>query len=206
MGYKPWLSIVGVYNYDNTIFDDMARPDIFGFMDYFIPELFRQAGELPLVYHNPQMLRAMIKTWSETHRAEWNKLTRTTNLQYDPIANYDRTETWTETGGYKDLVSHGGQDSANTTATGTNSVAAFNSPNLQPQDKSTSDGTATTKYGHQVATDRTYNNYTRTGTAKGNIGVTTTQQMIQQERDIAMFNIYNIIINEFINDFCVAVW
>ncbi len=40
----------------------------------------------------------------------------------------------------------------------------------------------------------------------GNIGVTTSQQMIQQERDIANFDVVDIIVREYINEFCIMVY
>lgn len=39
--------------------------------------------------------------------------------------------------------------------------------------------------------------------AYGNIGVTTTQQMIEQEREVDKFNIYDYIVNDFKQNFCV---
>ena len=43
-------------------------------------------------------------------------------------------------------------------------------------------------------------------TETGNIGVTTTQQMIKEERDISDFNIYGYIADSFKNEFCVLVY
>lgn len=40
----------------------------------------------------------------------------------------------------------------------------------------------------------------------GNIGVTTTQQMIKEEVDVANINIYQIIINDFKQRFCIMVY
>lgn len=41
---------------------------------------------------------------------------------------------------------------------------------------------------------------------QGNIGVTTTQQMIQAERDLVRFNIYDLIIDDFKQRFCVLIY
>lgn len=46
----------------------------------------------------------------------------------------------------------------------------------------------------------------RTGRTHGNIGVTTSQQMIQSEREVAMFNIYDIIAESFVENFCLMVY
>lgn len=42
--------------------------------------------------------------------------------------------------------------------------------------------------------------------AHGNIGVMSTQDMINQEREVVMFNLYEVIINEYIERFCIQVY
>lgn len=41
---------------------------------------------------------------------------------------------------------------------------------------------------------------------RGNIGVTTTQQMIEQERNISEFNIYDYIVRSFKRRFCIMLY
>jgi hypothetical protein len=43
-------------------------------------------------------------------------------------------------------------------------------------------------------------------TERGNIGVTTTQQMIKEEREMALFSIYDTIADSFIKHFCIALY
>lgn len=42
--------------------------------------------------------------------------------------------------------------------------------------------------------------------AYGNVGVTTTQQMLQSERDVAMFNLYDVIAQSFHDEFCLYLY
>lgn len=58
-------------------------------------------------------------------------------------------------------------------------------------------------HGEQIAT---VNEGTHELHAHGNIGVTTTQNMIRQERAIDLFNIYDIIIEDFKMRFCILVY
>lgn len=44
------------------------------------------------------------------------------------------------------------------------------------------------------------------GRIHGNIGVTTTQQMLQSEREIVQFNIYDFIADSFKNEFCLLIY
>ena len=71
-----------------------------------------------------------------------------------------------------------------------------------------------TKTGTETRTDLSGKNTTEeaseTFTAErylhGNIGVTTTQEMIKQEREIVNFDIVDIIVKEYINEFCIMVY
>lgn len=55
-------------------------------------------------------------------------------------------------------------------------------------------------------TNETSGNNKRTGRAYGNIGVTTTQQMIEEERRIVKFNINDYIIDSFKRRFCLLIY
>lgn len=73
--------------------------------------------------------------------------------------------------------------------TAKNSETSFDSKTLQVTDGSDSEGAEETHV-------RSY----------GNIGVTTTQQMIEQERRVAEFSVYNYIIKSFTNKFCIELY
>lgn len=61
----------------------------------------------------------------------------------------------------------------------------------------------TKTYGERVATS---NEGTHELHAHGNIGVTTTQKLIREQRDIDLFNLYDIIIEDFKMRFCILVY
>ena len=44
------------------------------------------------------------------------------------------------------------------------------------------------------------------GRLRGNIGVTTTQHMIMEERDVARFDVYAYIADDFCREFCIMVY
>ena len=43
-------------------------------------------------------------------------------------------------------------------------------------------------------------------TEQGNIGIVTTQSMIKEQREVVQLNLYDIIINDFIDRFCLKVY
>lgn len=79
-----------------------------------------------------------------------------------------------------------------------NSSSDTNSSNVNTHDERGSDGERHAEQEINFSTDKSH--------MYGNIGVTTTQQMIQQERDIAQFNIIETIIQDFKKQFCIGIY
>ena len=94
-------------------------------------------------------------------------------------------------------------------------VSAFNETSYTPKElqtttlgtENTSSGTA--KQTTDITDDTDENssrNNTRTGRTFGNIGVTTTQQMIEAERNVVKFNIVDYIVEDFKQRFCLLIY
>lgn len=74
-------------------------------------------------------------------------------------------------------------------------------------------GTDTMDHTGRQDIDRTFDKATTdTGTVKherteqGNIGLTSTQELIEKQRDVVLFNIMDVIIKDFIQRFCIGVY
>lgn len=132
----------------------------------------------------------------------WTKQYATLSASYDPIKNYDMTETMTDDETVTDygkthtmtnnLTDTATPDLTNETA---NDAYGFNSTDAVPTGGSTvtASGTNTlTKTGSVTDTDTGSDTQTRnyTLTRSGNIGVTTSQQMIQSEHDLWKWNFF----------------
>lgn len=89
------LTVMGLYNYDNTIFDNMVFP---ASMDkqLQINHILMECAELELLYNRPDIVKAKIGIWSQMHLLNWQKLWETTQFEYNPIENYDRKEDFNE--------------------------------------------------------------------------------------------------------------
>lgn len=194
--YNPALSIYGLYVHDHSIFDGFNLPEDVD-KELLINNLVVELGELEILYPEPAFIKKAIEVWSNKEINTWEKLVATTKYEYDPIANFDRKEDWTET--------RKGTNTDNTKTTTTDEftgkVAAFNSNTLEPSTGSS--GSSDGSVDKTLGIDETV---THSATLKGNIGVTTTQQMIEAERDVVKFNIYNYIIDAFKMRFCVLVY
>lgn len=221
------LTVEGLYNYDNTLFDGFNVPE--GLVKQIaIDAILMRTRELEILYTDFTYMKNHITIWSNKYQINWKKLYDTTVLEYNPIENYDRMEDWTDT---DDETSTSARDNTrNTTntvkSTSTNEV--MNSVNVTDQNTAFNAGLAdhakqitdgdTTENGSITNTETgkdTENEnvnggrtgrHTRVGRAHGNIGVTTSQQMIQSERDLVVFNIYDVIAESFIENFCLMVY
>ena len=221
------LTVEGLYNYDDTLFNGFNVPE--GLVKQIaIDTILMRTRELEILYPDFTYMKNRITIWSNKYQINWKKLYDTTVLEYNPIENYDRMEDWTDT---DDETSTSARDNTrNTTntvkSTSTNEI--MNSVNVTDQNTAFNAGLAdhakqitdgdTTENGSITNTETgkdTENEnvnggrtgrHTRTGRAHGNIGVTTSQQMIQSERDLVVFNLYDVIAESFIENFCLMVY
>ena len=221
------LTVEGLYNYDNTLFDEFNVPE--GLVKQIaIDAILMRTRELEILYPDFNYMKKRIAIWSNKYQINWKKLYDTTVLEYNPIENYDRVENWNDT---DDETSTSARDNTrNTTnsvkSTSTNEVinsvnvtdqnTAFNSgltdhaKQITAGDTSENGNITNTETGKDTENESVNNGrtgtHTRTGRAHGNIGVTTSQQMIQSERDLVVFNLYDVIAESFIENFCLMVY
>ena len=174
------LSLMGLYNWDKTIFDDLFLPDGVD-RETLIDTLLMESSELVIIYPVPNTMKWALRVFSQSRKYKWNTAYKTTQFSYNPIENYDRTE---------DITSE-----LNATNSGnfTNNRYAYDSNAATPTDSGSSGGTTQNK---QTTSTRTH----------GNIGVTTSQQMLQSERNVADFDIYEYIAQDIIHHVCVEVY
>ena len=188
---KDTLSILGLYRANPTLFDLMVLPEpLESDKETLINNLLMECAEFEVLYTDVEFMKWAIGQWSNKNLEVWEKEYNTTQFEYDPIANYDRHENWTDTGHNKT------KSTPKTTVT------------YQEGGYNTGSGLYTTNKTESGGTDEveSWNDVGRTGRAYGNIGVTTTQQMIEQERESVKYNMFNVIIHDFQERFCLMIY
>ena len=179
---KANLSILGMYNYDPSIFEGLYLPEGLD-RGTVISKLLLDLAGLELLYPEPDTMRTGIEVWSKAMRPSWDRMYAALTAEYNPIHNYDRHEEW--------------DDEAGTDAHGENrtEVAGFNqTAGLTDRDKTTQDTNGSSQAHHA-------------GHTYGNIGVTTSMQMITQEVEGRVkMNMTELIISEFKTQFCVMIY
>lgn len=213
------LTLIGLYNYDSTLFNDMVMPNGVD-SDLVKNTILQKSGEFELIYPALDYMKMMIKFWSNKHQRTFEKWFDALNIQYDPLYNYDRMEEITI--GRKGSDVKGGNTKSNTkgsttppatTTTNTDTVAAYDSSTYQPKEQRTDQLTINTSGSDSSDSEGSYNEVnqrnedeTHTAHLYGNIGVTTSQQMLQSELDIARFNLYEQIADLFVEEFCIMIY
>lgn len=175
---------------------------------------------------SPASINALAQLMVDHYGKQWDKLWATLEFTYDPISNYDMTETEhssgsdtgtvtdqsTDTGTVKNdhSVTHGKTVSRNSTASASqsNSIYGFDSVAAVPSDDQSGENSVEeteTNGGTDTDTNTRTDNLTRentrtdnlkketdrTLTRTGNIGVTTSQEMIEAERKLWFWNYFN---------------
>ena len=213
------ISVMGLYDWDNSLFDLFSIPAALNKND-LVTNLLAELAELEIIYPNPVIMKNLIGVWSRKQMHVWEHLYETTQYEYDPIENYNRYEEGTSNGtgteSQTDRTTHGGQDTNTTTAESGHFVAGFeagtvtaDNDGLFKQYRDNADTESVNQYGRTENHNSNGNNSRRDeykNHMHGNIGVVSTQDMIKQEREIALFNLYDIIIDEFKQRFCIMVY
>lgn len=144
--------------YDPTIFDNMVLPEDLNTddtMQMIVDTILYKYGDAPLFTPDPAVIKYYIGIWSLERAPLWERFYALEFMEYNPIENYDRNEQ------VSDIFYPG--------AAYEQQISADDATTYQADRKSIGSG----KDKRDI-----------TSRIHGNIGVTTTQQMLQQEIDI----------------------
>lgn len=141
---------------------------------------------------------AYITLYGKSHKYEYDKLVDTLSLEYNPIENYSMTEKGTDTRTPNITQTNKG---VNTNTVGLDTSITTGKTTFDKSDSFIND-TKTTNTGTNTDTQDINTTVTTAGNEKtvheftrsGNIGVTTSQQMIESERQLAMFSVVDIFV------------
>lgn len=198
---KATLTILGLYQWDQTLFDDFRVPEQLD-KNILVDSIILECADLEITLPNYDIFKRMISSWSISRLNAWAHMYNALTEEYNALHNYDRTEIhddkWSNSRNSSIEQQSGGQDVL------TNRTAAFNGDSLATA------GSDTTAYG---GTANTTDNGTESGSrdytirAYGNIGVTTSQQMLESEISLrSKYDMYDIITSEFKQKFCIMIY
>ena len=211
------LTLWGIYQYDKTLFDNIVLPDGID-KDNLISDIMRNSGDLYPYHQVPEYLKKNITFWFSRRLFDFERMYEALRVEYSPIENYDRKENTTRN--YENSGTDKESTTLGSTTTSTNigsndnenKVSAYNESDYSNREKDIQSYNSTiTNTGSGTDTTQTEYGLKRKEVedirVHGNIGVTTSQQMIESEMELrAKYDIYKIISREFEREFLVQVY
>ena len=157
------VTVMGLYNYDPTLFANMEFPTGFTTQDAdnLINSIIMETAELEVLYNSPVFMKSIIGVWSKKELPTWNRIYAAAQAEYNPIENYDRQETSSDTSTAS--RQHSGTDTTTNTGTDTVTNSGKDTTQLSGTDTSSTTldndvsrgGTDSTRYsGSDVTTNR----------------------------------------------------
>lgn len=185
------LSVYGLYEYDNTLFDKMVVPNVIN-KDILVNNVLLETAELEVLYADIDVLRNAIGEWSKRRLHAWQRMADVLYEDYNAFINIKRDEerTITQT-----------RDLANTNnSNAKNNVNAWDDTTIDGVLRDTSiinsDGTDT----GTITTHETFH-------VEGDSAITDAQDVLRKEMEVRIeYDLYNYIIKEFIERFCLLVY
>ena len=215
------ITLIGMYNFDNTLFDGLELPEGIN-KEEFVMSLLMRDGEFEVLYPDLTFLKGAIAIWSKKWRHTFEKWLIGQNADWNPIENYDRYEeyddthskntstTKSETGSESSSQSSVGHSSGSDSAVnnGTNEAlkSAYDSAGYSADAKTvadssqttttsaSTDATGSTTGSHKIdgtVSDVETGNLKHTAHIHGNIGVTTSAAMLKEFYQISEWNLYD---------------
>ena len=89
------VTLIGLYNYDSTLFDGLTLPTAYDKSD-FINTLLLEHGEKCVLYADPVFMKFSIGALGRKWYHELERIALALNDTYNPLHNYDRTEEYSD--------------------------------------------------------------------------------------------------------------
>lgn len=154
-----------------------------------VDAIMEKYGMLTPVYPEPHLFHAMIISFFNRRQMNYQKLFDTMNFEYNPLENLNR----------EDITAHSENEKTETTENGNteNDISAYNTSDYS------NDSRQQTQYDSDIGRGMEYKH---TVSSHGTIGVITNQDMIEKEREVSKFNLYDYIADDFQAEFLIGLW
>lgn len=222
------MTLIGQYNYDNTLFDGLTFPAGIN-KQSAVDEILLKSGEFEVLYSDIDFNKQAIEHWGKKNYRTFEKWIEALSIEFEPLYNFDRYEEYSDekisqgntkaASNTKDVSNSVSQTSTNSTSgdTNTRSVSAYDSGTYQPREQEsvssssgvTGNGSASSDNTQNVESDSSSNNIENikhTAHLYGNIGVTTSTELLEDFLRVERFNIYEQLADMFISELCILIY
>ena len=159
------LSVLGLYKSDSGLFSEMVYPSGFTADEKqtTVGNILAECAELECLFPDANTMKTMIGLWSKLNISVWERIFTASQLEYNPIENYNRTELETISDDRTDT--HSGNDINKLSGTDTETTSATNTQTNTGTDTHTTSETHSGTDTHTISetnsgTDTTTNSIT----------------------------------------------
>ena len=210
---NSYLTVMGAEKYlnslDDSLFAGVEFPEGID-RTTAINNILLESGEFPVLYSDLDFFKEAVTVWGSKYNLAFAKWVQGFAEEFSPIDNYDRYESWEDHSGSEDKTTYGKKNTTTygKTTTDTYEVSAANASGYQAKNKNTNTTSNTDSdqlSGSDTITNKT--NSSHTGRVHGNIGVMTTTDILSGWMKFYKdYNIYDIMADTFVREFCILVY
>ena len=191
-------------NMQDDLFKNLSLPEGLD-KQVLTDNILLRGGEFEVLYANPSAMQSLIGIWSGKMQPTFERWINALSIDYAPLENYDRHEQWND-----HQEGTGSSDSTGSVTTTTSdsselTKSAFNESGYSPYEKTTNSGSLGSNTTDGTDTEME-NDSAHIGRIHGNIGVTTSQQMLEAELNLGYWNVYEKISELFLQEFTIPVY
>lgn len=206
------IDIIGMHEWDNTLFDEMILPNGIDKNDA-INTIKLTCRELEINLPDPKFLKFAIGVWSKRNYYYFEEMYKTLFYEYVPIENYDKYEEinidTTRYNSHNMKENVGGTTTEKPNETNTYKKASYNESTATERDINVRSGTNETTIKNDRGIAESTNGTDKQKTVShihGNIGVMTAMQAIEEQRRIVNISILDIVATSFKTEFCLLIY
>lgn len=225
----PILTLNNMLDYNSSLFDSVAIPADAS-KQTLLDTIVRNYGEMQVTIPDWSLLRYYTESWFSANRLRFARLWDVYKVEYNPIWNKDgvveevrtpdllRTRKDTRTPDLENKTTYDSKVKTTDTGNITQQTMGFNSSAFADLNKEVPDTTNTaTRSGNDTvafsgtettdSTEMEKGKEKTTRTERGNIGLTTTQHLVQEEVDLwTNFGFYDTIAKMYATEFLVMIY
>lgn len=203
------ITLVGLYRYLDQEGDDLFAELILPAdidRQTFIDSVMLRGAEFEILYADADTMKYAIGAWSKKWQRTLTKWSEVLKIDYNPLENYDRMESWSDARSANGKQKGSASDASvmNGSADNEETRAAYDSSTYVPLNKNENTSNNSTSSA-SVTNAETENaeSALHSGRIHGNIGVTTSQKMLSEEWEVAKLNVYDNAADLFLTELCI---
>lgn len=211
LAFEQWLNAE-----NSSLFANISLPAGID-KSILINTIMLQCAEFGVLYTDPYFMQYQTTKFFDKNYHTFEEWMKGIAATYNPIENYDRYEDWTDTGAKNSTDtmqdSTSGSDSSGGTDGKTSSydVTTDNSGTYKKKDQTTESGSYSNSSTSSSSRDASNTSVEDTsaihsGHIHGNIGVTSSAQLLSEFYKISAWNIYDHIADMYCKDFCYGLY